>query len=102
MINYLLISGIIIGTCFGVVVGICIAYLRYDWLWKNDVVKIKQYLTNQKIRYECINFAIHTGYCCDTCWNHHPEAKKGECFFGTTRCTELLNEELVRCSQIRI
>jgi len=42
--------------------------------------------------YHCTNGAFHTGYCCDECWNHHPEAKEGEMFLLSPRHDEIVKE----------
>jgi hypothetical protein len=42
--------------------------------------------------YRCVNTAYHTGKCCDTCWNQHPEATPDKMFLGTQRHFEIVNE----------
>ena len=35
--------------------------------------------------YRCKGGFYHTEMCCDTCWNNHPEAEKGQMFLGTPK-----------------
>jgi hypothetical protein len=39
--------------------------------------------------YGCKNTAYHTGNCCDTCWNKHPEATPDKMFLGSKRQKEI-------------
>jgi hypothetical protein len=39
--------------------------------------------------YNCINGAWHDEPCCETCWNKHPKAQKGEMFIGSEEQKEI-------------
>lgn len=49
--------------------------------------------------YKCRNGAYHTGECCDTCWNKHPEAKPNEMFMGSPRCNDIEKQDWIKQAQ---
>lgn len=46
--------------------------------------------------YKCENGAHHESFCCDTCWNGHPENKLGECFIHTPKYREALKNIFIK------
>lgn len=47
------------------------------------------------MKYNCKNGAFHSNECCDTCWNKHPEAVKGEMFMLSRRCGQIILQDLI-------
>lgn len=46
----------------------------------------------EKFKYKCENGAHHSYFCCDSCWNKHPENKSGETFIHSGRYREVIKE----------